>query len=66
MNDKTLFMIFFIFIMLSFFNGTDTFYEQFDCFSSLQYDEVTWRLLSLAMASIICAIYWNYYVNNYV
>jgi len=66
MNEKTLFLFFFIFILISFSYGTSSFYRQFECFNSLQYDDVTFKLISLSLASLICAFIWNYYVSNYV
>jgi hypothetical protein len=66
MNEKTLFLFFFIFILISFHYGTSSFYRQFECFDSLQYDDVTFKLISLSLASLICALFWNYYVSNYV
>ncbi len=66
MNEQTLFIIFFFIIFVAFFYGTDKFYEQFDCFKNLQFDEITWRLISLSVASLLCAIYWNYHISNYV
>lgn len=66
MNEETLFLFFFIFILISFNYGTSSFYRQFECFDFLQYDDVTFKLISVSLSSLLCAFYWNYYISNYV
>ena len=66
MNEQTIFLFYFIFILVSFHYGTSSFYRQFELFDSLQYDDVTFKLISLSLSSLLCAFFWNYYVSNYV
>ena len=66
MNEQTLFLIFFLFIAASFHFGNDEFYGKVETLNNLNYDSVTWKLMSISIAALLCAIFWNYYTVNYV
>jgi len=68
MDEQTIFVIFFVLIALSFNYGNKNFYESSNIEFLIKgdYDDVFYKLVSIGIVSIICAFYWNYYVNKYV
>lgn len=61
MDEQTLFLIFFILMVIAFVYGNQAFYESLNVAKNMDYDDVSWKLLSLGIVSILCSIYWNKY-----
>lgn len=63
MGEQTLFLIFFILMVIAFVYGNQAFYESLNVafLKNMDYDDVSWKLLSLGIVSILCSIYWNKY-----
>lgn len=63
MGEQTLFLIFFILMVIAFVYGNQDFYYSLnvDFLKNMDYDDVSWKLMSLGIVSILCSIYWNKY-----
>ena len=61
MDEQTLFLIFFILMVIAFVYGNQAFYDSLNVtfLKNMDYDDVSWKLLSLGIVSILCSIYWN-------
>lgn len=63
MGEQTLFLIFFILMVTAFVYGNQDFYDSLNVtfLNNMDYDDVSWKLMSLGIVSILCSIYWNKY-----
>jgi hypothetical protein len=63
MDEQTLFLIFFILMVIAFIYGNQDFYDSLNVtfLKNMDFDDVSWKLMSLGIVSILCSIYWNRY-----
>ena len=63
MDEQTLFLIFFILMVIAFIYGNQDFYDSLNVtfLKNMDFDDVSWKLMSLGIVSILCSIYWNKY-----
>ena len=63
MDQQTLFLIFFILMVIAFVYGNQDFYDSLNVafLKNMDFDDVSWKLMSLGIVAILCSIYWNKY-----
>lgn len=65
-NERTIFLIFFLLIVASFYYGDDNLQNKLGTHSYIYFDEVSCRLISLGVTAILCGVFWKIYTENWV
>ncbi len=67
MDEQTIFIIIFLFLIASFYYCDDNFYGQYDSLSFMSgMDSFSCRLISLGLTAFLCAAVWSFFITNYV